>query len=288
MAKLVVGCGYLGHRVASRWRARGEEVFVTTRSDSRLGQFAAAGLHPIRLDVTRPGPWPRPPDIETVLLAVGYDRRAEATIHQVYVDGLRRVLDWLTPPLERVIYVSSTGVYGQTDGEWVDETSPCHPTRAGGRACLAAEQLLAKHPAGRHAIVLRLAGIYGNGRLPRRTYVERGEPIPAVADGWLNLIHVEDAAAAVLAAEHGARPPDTYVVSDGHPVIRRQFYEEMARQLGVPCPPFRAPPGNSTPRARGGGSKRVRNRKLLAELQMALAFPSYREGLADILSSANA
>ena len=100
----------------------------------------------------------------------------------------------------RFIYISTTGVYGTAGGEWVDEETPPDPQRDGGRASLAAEQVLAAHPLGARSIILRLAGIYGPGRVPFLDKLRAGEPIPAPSAGYLNLIHVDDAAAVVVAA----------------------------------------------------------------------------------------
>ncbi len=197
----------------------------------------------------------------------------------VYVDGLRAVLDAVSPEVRRVILISSTGVYAEHGGGWVDESSPCQPSRESGRALLAAEQALAAHRFGGLGIVLRLAGIYGPGRLPRRAELATGEPLPIAAGEHVNLIHVEDAAAAVLAAEARAQPPRTYVISDGHPVERREYLAELARQFGLPPPSFRDPlPGEGS--GRRGGDKRVSNARMLAELHVKLAYPTYREGLA--------
>ena len=96
----------------------------------------------------------------------------------VYVDGLQAALDALPTATGRIIYISSTGVYGQTSGEWVDEESECRPTREGGRVCLAAEGVLASPDLGQRAVVLRLAGIYGPGRIPRRTELPAKIPPP--------------------------------------------------------------------------------------------------------------
>jgi nucleoside-diphosphate-sugar epimerase len=178
-----------------------------------------------------------------------------------------------------VILISSTGVYGEQGGDWVDESTPCQPLGESGRALLAAEAALAAHRHGERAIVLRLAGIYGPGRLPRRAELVSGEPLLIAAGEHVNLIHVEDAAAAVLAAEARAQPPRTYVISDGHPIQRRDYFVELARQFGLPRPSFRDPsPGEA--RGRRGGDKRVQNGRMLAELQIVLAYPTYREGLA--------
>jgi len=154
--------------------------------------------------VTR-GPLSALPIVDTVVFAVGRARQSGATMLDIHVEGLRAVLDALPGETGRVIYVSSTGVYAQDAGEWVDEESVCEPVREGGRACLSGERLLFAHARGRDAIVLRLAGLYGPGRVPRSADVTAGRPIAGSPDAYLNLIHVEDAARAVVAAA-AARP----------------------------------------------------------------------------------
>jgi nucleoside-diphosphate-sugar epimerase len=221
------------------------------------------------------------PKVNTVLFAVGFDRQGGETIQRVYVEGLRAVLAALNFPLERFIYISSTGVHGQCDGSWVDESSACQPTRDGGEAHLQAEGLLAEHRIGAQAVVLRLAGIYGPGRVPRRRDLERGGPLP-VADGFLNLIHVEDAVEVVLAAEKQAASPSTFLVADGHPVRRREYYLELARLLGLAKPEF-SEPAAGTVADRRLGSKKVCTAKLMNELRFQLRYPTYRDGLRTIL-----
>ena len=135
MHKLVIGCGYLGHRVAQQWQQAGDHVSVLTRSIQRADQLAKEGLHPLVGDLTDVNSLPEFPACETILYAVGYDRSSGASIQQVYVEGLKHCLDALPATSGRIIYISSTGVYGQDDGNWVDESSPCHPTRPGGVAC---------------------------------------------------------------------------------------------------------------------------------------------------------
>lgn len=287
MAKLIFGCGYLGQRVARRWRDAGCDVFVATRSDDKAERFRVDGYRPIVADLMQPASLADLPVAETVLYAVGYDPASAVSRHALYVDGLKHVLAALPPDIGKFIYVSSTGVYGQTNGEWVDEQSPCQPVREGGQACLAAERALAAHSVGASAIVLRMAGLYGPGRIPNATAIRRGEPIAAASTGHLNLIHVDDAAGIVLAAEERARPPRTYVVSDGHPVERREYYEELARQLAADAPRFVAPAADAPAAQRAAASKRINNARLMAELGVSLAYPSFREGLAAIVASEN-
>ena len=199
--RLVVGCGYLGRHVANRWVAERQEVFAITRSHKHADEFVRAGIRPIVADVMRLESLSGLPAAATVLYAVGYDRTQASGIEEVYLRGLVNVLNALPSSTGRVIYVSSTGVYGDFAGEWIDEQTPCFPERSGGKACLAAEEALAAHPRGADSIVLRMAGIYGPGRIPSREALESGRTIAAPANGWLNLIHVDDAARVVLAAE---------------------------------------------------------------------------------------
>lgn len=284
IAKLIFGCGYLGSRVAARWRDAGERFAVVTRSPTRAAQFKAQGYEPIVADVTDPDSLHSLPAVQTVLFAVGRDRAADKSLEEVYVGGLAHVLAALPESVERFIYISSTGVYGPNAGDWVDEQSPCQPLREGGRACLAAEQILKTHPLGERSIILRLAGIYGPGRIPLAEKLKAGEPIPAPAEGFLNLIHVDDAAEVVLAAEARAPLPSCYCVADGHPAVRRDYYAELAEQLDAPPPTFVDPPASSPAAQRAASDKRVRNKRMLEELSVTLRYPSYRQGLAAIIA----
>jgi nucleoside-diphosphate-sugar epimerase len=284
MAKLLFGCGYLGGRVARLWRDAGHKVYVVTRSAAKGARLAQEGIRPLVADLTDAASladcdWPS--EIDTVLFSVGYDRGSALAIDAVYAQGLANVLAALPPRASRFIYISTTGVYGNAGGQWVDEQTPCRPERAGGKASLAAEQALKEHPLGARSIILRLAGIYGPGRIPRADQLVVGEPIDAPADGYLNLIHVEDAAAIVILAEERAPLPRTYVVSDGQPVIRGEYYGELARLLDAPPPQFITPQADSPAARRAAGDKRASNQRLIEELAPQLQFPSYREGLAD-------
>ncbi|MGC4007299.1 MAG: NAD-dependent epimerase/dehydratase family protein [Pirellulales bacterium] len=206
------------------------------------------------------------------------------------------VLDALPPTIGKILYVSSTGVYGQIDGEEIDESSPTEPRREGGRVCLAAERALQAHPLGRNGVILRLAGIYGPGRVPNRADLVAGKPLPFDPAGHLNLIHVDDAAEAILAAERGATTPNLFVVSDGSPAARGDYYAELR---GCGTPPRRASHRRRTTRrlrrrrlrravtvlmrrCRGGADKRISPAKLIRDLDMRFRFADFRAGLADI------
>ncbi|MFQ5734046.1 MAG: SDR family oxidoreductase [Planctomycetaceae bacterium] len=279
MRKRVVGCGYLGRRVADVWVKAGDDVFAMTRSDRRAKEFRAAGIEPVLGDVTLPETLAALPAVDTVLYAVGFDRSIGDSMRDVYVGGLRNVLDRIADSTRRFLYVSSTSVYGQTGGEWVDEDSSCKPVTPNGIVCRDAERLVwDAFPPGdaderRGANVLRLAGIYGPGRMLRRIEAVRsGEPIAGDAEAFLNLIHVNDAVRILRACENIGRPGRSYLVCDDHPPTRREYYETLAELSNAPTPVFDAT-------AQTGLNKRCHNDRIKTELGVSLRYPAVRDGL---------
>lgn len=273
--RLIVGCGYLGERLAGRWLAGGSQVWGVVRTPARVTRLASAGVEAIIADVASAVPLPPLPEVDTVVWSVGFDRAAAQGYSDVHVGGLGRLLAAL-PGRPRVILVSSTGVWGRVDGQVVDEATPPHPDREAGRVLLEAESLLFGHRLG-PGTALRLAGIYGPGRLPRVDDLRSGAALAADPDSWLNLIHVDDAAAVVMAVADHVSPGPLYVVSDGHPVRRRDFYARLASLTGSPPPRWTPPP----PDARGG-DKQVDPRRVFAEIGPVLAHPDALSALGGI------
>ncbi|MSU77285.1 MAG: SDR family oxidoreductase [Gemmataceae bacterium] len=274
MAKtgLIFGCGYLGRGVAEQWLGQGRRVFAVSRGSSSL----PAGVERIVGDVVQPDTLRALPCVDTVLYAIGFDRSAGPSMRAVYVDGLANVLAHLPKP-SRFIYVSSSSVYGQTDGSWIDESAPTQPAEESGRIVLDAESLLlGTLPT---AMILRFSGIYGPGRLLRRQTIEKGEPIVGDAEKWLNLIHRDDGVRAVLAAEERGKPGSIYNICDDHPVRRRYFYTTLARVLGAAPPMFVTPPANQPIPPHERAHRRINNLRLKRDLGMVLQYPNYDQGL---------
>jgi nucleoside-diphosphate-sugar epimerase len=263
--------------VARRWLAAGHEVTGIVQSEASAAALSALNISPIVADVTQPETLRNLPAAETLLYCVGYRSNTCSSRWAVYVDGLGNVLDAISPDVRRVIFISSTGVYAERAGGWVDEESPCEPLSKSGRALLAAEEVLAAHRLGDRRIILRLAGIYGPDRLPRQVELISGERSAISAGQYINLIQAEDAAAAVVAADARGHPPRTYNISDGHPANRREL-AETALQLGISLPSIRHAISDETARRRGG-DKRVSNRRMLEELHVNLRYPTFREGI---------
>jgi nucleoside-diphosphate-sugar epimerase len=269
---LVLGCGYLGRRAAQAWLQDGRRVAALTRQ--RSAELSKDGIVPFPGDVLDPMSLRALPTANTILYAVGMDRSAGRSMREVYVEGLRNVLNAMAhSPDAKWITVSSTGVYGQIDGSEVDEASTTEPIEESGRVVLEAERLL--HAMRPSAMILRFAGIYGPNRLLRRDPILRGEPFVGDAEKWLNLIHVDDGVRAVRAAEAKGVPGRTYLVSDGTPVTRRDYYTRLAEVLNAPPARFEPGPIKVEP------NRRISNRLMIQELGFVPEYPSYLEGLAD-------
>jgi nucleoside-diphosphate-sugar epimerase len=275
MTKLIIGCGYLGSRIARLWRKQGHHVIVTKRRREEPANDVGDSV--FVCDVLDPATLEHLPAVDTVAYAIALDRTSGQTMRAVYVDGLRNVLRQLPKP-KRFLFVSSSGVYGQLDGEWVDESAATEPREESGRIVLEAEGVLRTELP--DAIILRFAGIYGPGRLLRQKAILAGEPIQAEAFRWLNLIHVEDGARAVLAAEEHGRPGSIINVSDGQPMLRCHFYTELARVLNAPLPRFADLDADAPSPPHEQSNRRIDHRRLVEELRFTFLFPSYREGLA--------
>jgi nucleoside-diphosphate-sugar epimerase len=278
MRALVIGCGYLGRRVAAIWRSEGIEVSALTRTPQNAAVLGEQGIEPIVGDVLLPETLRSLPETEIVLYSVGYDRHSAASKRDVYVRGLANVLEARSPKVRRLLYISSTSVYGQDAREWVDETSETNPATEDGQIVLAAEEKVRQACPKGVASVLRFSGIYGPGRLLRRIEsVRSGDPIAANPDGFLNLIHVDDGATIVSRlAEREALQP-TYLVTDDRPVRRSEYYRFLAGLVGGTEPVFHFDASGS---GVTGLNKRCSNARLKAELGDILRFPTFESGLA--------
>ncbi len=289
MTTLIIGCGYMGQRLGARLHQQGERVFGTVRSPGRADLIAELGIEPVIADVLVPDSLGRLPEAERIFYCVGFDRTTGVSMRTVYVDGLRHVLAALPPSVTRFVYASSTGVYGQTDGEWVDETSPACPQHESGRVCLAAEERVLNwadtndHSAS--AIILRFAGLYGPGRMVRRSILERGEPIPGDPDKFLNLIHIDDAVEAATAALAINQADSIYLVADDRPVTRQEYYSRMATLLRAPGPRFEPPRSGSPEAARDATNKRIANHRIKSGLGVALIHHDITTGLSSCLNA---
>ncbi|WP_435016855.1 NAD-dependent epimerase/dehydratase family protein [Tundrisphaera sp. TA3] len=282
---LIVGCGYLGRRAALPLIERGEIVYGTTRSAARAAELERLGIEPIIVNVLDGDNLARLPSVDKALYCVGYDRSSGTPLRTVYVDGLRKALGRLQDRVGRLVYASSTGVYAQDDGGWVDETSATEPRTESGRACLEAEKVVREYgkDTGLPWVIVRFSGLYGPGRIVRRDAILRGDPIVGDPEKFLNMIHIDDAAAAAIAAMDRGESGSIYLASDDRPSHRREFYGLTAELLGAPTPRFVAPEGEADS-TREDSNKRVSNRRMREGLGVVLRFPDFTHGLPAALS----
>ena len=240
MRALIFGCGYLGHRVASAWIENGNEVFAVTRSEQKSHQFRTSGIQPIIADLCQRQSLVNLPHVDVVLHCVGFDHSSGSSHEDVTCGGLRNVLDVVTGRCARLIYISSTSVYGQSSGEWVDETSECAPTSSGGMLCLQAEQQVRDWAEGHQTAstnILRLAGIYGPGRLLSRIdALKSGLVLAGHGDAFLNLIHVDDAVTAIEACQNQQIDKNDLLIA----LAQRSFTGPIPADEATPAPA----PGN--------------------------------------------
>lgn len=257
---VIIGAGDLGTRLAALRAAAGDTVTALRRRPLPMpdGVQAVYGdLH----DDTDLQRLPARPD--WLVFCATPDARNEAAYRRLYVDGLGRALRVLQP--QRTLFVSSTAVYAQDAGEWVDEDSEAAAQAFNGRVLREAEALCRQHPENR---VLRLSGITGPGR---RMLVNRALLGEGVTGDWTNRIHIDDAAAA--AAHLIAAPGDSpvWIASDDEPALQVEVANWIRARHSLP--PLPTPPGP----ARG---RRVSNAKLRAA-GWRPRHPSYREAYAE-------
>lgn len=277
---LIIGCGDLGRRVAAHYRRRGTTITALSRGGDAAERLAAQGLQVAIGDLDRPQQLPRLPS-RGALLFYFAPPPAQGTDDP----RLRALLDHLGDALpQRIVYISTSGVYGDRGGEWVNEDAPPRPASDRARRRLAAEDMLRAWEA-RHrqpVVILRVGGIYGPGRLPLER-VRRGEPVlRESACGYTNRIHADDLAAVCIAA--AARGHGTYNVSDGHPGTMTDYFNLVADLYRLPRPPQI---GLEEARNRLSRemlsyleeSRRLDNGRMLRELGVTLRYPTLAEGL---------
>lgn len=272
---LIAGAGYVGLALAQLLRDAGHAVTGLKRTPP----VADHGLAWLAADVTRPGTLTDVPrDLDAVVCALAPGGRSEAAYREVYVDGTANLLAALPRRDLPFLLVSSTGVYGQDAGEWVDERTPPDPATATGRVLLEAEQrALADRPA---ATVVRFSGIYGPGRTWLADRVRAGHPVQTDPPSYTNRIHRDDCARVLawLLSRRlaGETLPPVLLASDDDPAPLAEVTAWIAELLDIPAPP-------AAPHDPGAGSnKRCRN-DLLKDLGYTFLFPSYREGYEDLL-----
>lgn len=261
---VVAGAGDVGGRLAALRVDAGDEVIALRRREMP----AMPGQRSLRADLTSGEGLARlPRQVEALVFCAAPDQRDEGAYRALYLDGLRRLLD--ACGASRVVFVSSTAVYGQDAGQWVDEDTPPDPPAFNGRVLLAAERALAPHPGG---IALRLSGLYGPGREMMLRKARAGGP---GRPHWTNRLHVDDAASALSHLIDRSATEACYVGSDDLPALEADVLDWLRAQQDLPA--VAAATGTAT-------GRRLRNARLRAS-GWSPQFPDYRAGYGALLAA---
>jgi len=272
---LSLGHGYTASALAARLLPLGWQVIGTTRSPANVKEMRAAGVEPLL--------WPGDPEpalarATHVLCSAAPEAGGDPFLatHGAQIAAARPA--W-------VGYLSTTAVYGDHQGAWVDEDTPVNPGSARAVQRVLAERQWAA--TGLPVHVFRLAGIYGPGRGPFEK-VRDGSARRIIKPGQVfSRIHVADIAQVLLTSIKRPDPGTVYNVCDDDPAPPEDVLSYAASLLGLPEPPTVAyAEAEMTPMARSfySESKRVRNRRIRDALGVVLAYPTYREGLAALLA----
>lgn len=275
---LIIGCGDVGGRLARQLLAAQWQVYGLRRQVSVLPE----GVVPVAGDLAQdacPPAWPQGP-IDYVVYCVAASQHDEAGYQAAYVDGLKRVVGWLNYHRQapaRLVFVSSSSVYAQTAGEWIDEYSPTEPTGFSGRLMLQAEDVARN--SGWPASIVRLTGIYGPGRERLLEQVRQGYRVAHEPVLFGNRIHSDDAAGLLaFLLQHDAKGEPVascYLGVDDKPAPLAEVVEWLRARLGV-----QGWAEEST--VRRNGNKRCSNARARA-LGWVPQYASYREGYEAIL-----
>jgi len=288
MKCLIVGCGYVGLPLGGELVRLGHEVFGVRRHAPGENELMAAGIQPLIADVTRPETLAKLPlGFDWVVNCVASRGGNAEDYRRIYLEGTRHLLKWLAAgPPQKFVYTGSTSVYAQTDGSWVNETSPTEPMVEAARVLLETEGRLLAAVADRKvpAVIVRVAGIYGPDRGHWfRQFLKNENRIEGDGMRFLNMIHRDDVVGCIIAALKHGQPGEIYNAVDDEPVSQLDFFQWLAEELGKDLPPL-APENSGENRKRGVTNKRVSNRKLKTELGYEFKYPDFRRGYSEEIS----
>ncbi|MCP5159630.1 MAG: SDR family oxidoreductase [Gammaproteobacteria bacterium] len=285
---LIAGCGDLGAALGLALHKTGHQVWGLKRHPADL----PPGIQPLAADLTDLATLTvLPPDLDFVIYSAAAAGFSEAQYQAAYVTGIRHLLEALRQTGQqpkRLLFTSSTSVYAQRQGEWVDEDSPAEAEGFSGRCIRQGEQQL--WASGWPAVAIRFGGIYGSGRTRLIDSVRNGVAVcPEGPPIYTNRVHRDDCTRILEHLLQIAEPQKLYIAVDDDPAPLDEVLDWLAIQLKVPKPLRVAQPPlkpgaevRRDPAMRLRASKRCRNTRLRAS-GFQFRYPSYRDGYAALL-----
>ncbi|MEN8169258.1 MAG: SDR family oxidoreductase [Pseudomonadota bacterium] len=279
----IIGCGHIGQLVAQKWGKDNRSVAALARSAASAARLQAQGIQPRRGDLDDPSTLQGLHCAGSLLYY--FAPPPSSGITDSRTRNFISALDHHAPP-EQIVYISTSGVYGDTAGEWVTEQSPTRPQADRAKRRLDAESALRQWCAANATplTILRVAGIYGPDKLPI-TRLKKKTPILREKEcGYTNRIHIKDLVNICVAAARQESGTTIYNVSDGHPSTMSQYFNAVADALGLPRPvaiTMEQAQQQLSPAmiAYLTESRRLDNSKLLKELGITLKYPDLATGL---------
>jgi nucleoside-diphosphate-sugar epimerase len=278
MSLVVFGYGYTSQHFVRMQGAHYAPVLATVRSPERAAKLTTTNCDVVTFgEAIDPSIGPAIDQASYLLISAPPDENGDPVLAKFE----ERIAQ---SKIERIVYLSTVGVYGDHGGAWIDESTPCDPSNARSRWRLAAEEawLALGARMGKPAHVLRLSGIYGPGRNALAN-LRAGTARRIIKSGQVfNRIHVEDIARAIAACFDSSLPGSIWNVTDDEPAAPQDVVAGAAALLGMEPPPeIPFEEAQLSPMARSfyGECKRVSNRAMRQELGVTLAFPTWREAL---------
>ncbi|MFP4261351.1 MAG: NAD-dependent epimerase/dehydratase family protein [Opitutales bacterium] len=288
---MIFGCGYIGAALAERLIESGVRVGALTRNPEQVKKLRAMGVHEVLQADVHETAWQEQiaGGYQAIVNCVSSAGGGLEGYRLSYLEGQKRILEWASVhPPQTYIYTSSSSVYPQDGGVLVDEEADTREAPATGQVLLESERLLADAAIEQSWYVLRLAGIYGPGRHYLLDQLRKASgPIPGRGDYSMNMIHRDDAVAAILCALSGGAPSGIYNICDNEPCLKEEVLGYLASQMGLPEPSFDPSRISERLKRRGGRmpDRRITNRKARELLGWAPEYPSYRQGYGALLDS---
>ncbi len=278
----IVGCGDIGERIAGLCHKRNVIIAGLVCNVESVKRLQQADIEPIQADLATDDLDTLPTTAATVFYLAPPPSEGES---DPLIRRFLAAISTQTLP-EKLVFLSTTAVYGDCQGKWINETHPVSPQTARGRRRLDAEQAVQEWSVstGVPMVILRIGGIYGSGRLPVER-IKKGLPILHEAESpYTNRIHQDDLAQVCIAAAERGKPGGVYNVSDGQPGTMSRYFKDIAQVYNLPMPPEISLEEAQQVMSAGmlsylKESRRLDNRKMLKELGVVLQYVNLEMGL---------
>lgn len=280
---VIIGCGYIGNMVAKNYLQHDIPVTALVRSQASAERLDEAGISSHVVDLSTP--------LETSITFKNsrcfyFAPPPSEGITDTHTKHLLAAISAKKDFPEKIVYISTTGVYGDCQGRWIDENEPLKPHADRAKRRVDAEQQLITFGEDHDVeiVILRVAGIYGPGKLPIKRLKQNLPVIRQQEAPFTNRIHALDLVKVAIEAMQKGKPGEIYNVSDGHPSTMTEYFNTVADKAGLPRPPQISLADGDQQLSAGmmsymKESRRLKNDKMLKDLNLTLGYPDLKKGI---------